>query len=205
MPLGRGGGAAYPETVSLYAPVSRSAEVRLRPATPDDAPMLAQWDLEPHVIACSTDDPEADIAFGGIQWREELQDQSEVSFYRIAEIARDGLWRPIGVMQIIDPHLEPTHYWGEIEPNLRAMDIWIGPKEALNRGYGTQMMTLAADEAFADPQVTAIVIDPLNSNTDAHRFYQRLGFEVIGRRMFDADDCLVHRLTRATWEGRTKP
>jgi aminoglycoside 6'-N-acetyltransferase len=107
-------------------------------------------------------------------------------------------------MQICDPHLEATHYWGEIEPNLRAMDIWIGPSDALNRGYGTQMMTLAIDEAFGDPAVTAIVIDPLNSNTEAHRFYQRLGFEVVGRRMFDEDDCLVHRLTRAAWEGRRR-
>lgn len=161
--------------------------------------MLAEWDREPHVIRCSTDDPAADIAFGGIEWRAELSDQSPVSSYRIAEV--DG--RPIGVMQLIDPHLEPTHYWGEIEPNLRAMDIWIGPKDALNRGYGAQMMTQAIDAAFADPQVAAIVIDPLNSNTDAHRFYRRLGFEVVGRRMFDEDDCLVHRLERATWEARS--
>ena len=204
MPLGRGGGAAYPETVSLYAPVSSPAEVRLRPATTDDAGLLAEWDREPHVIACSTDDPGADIAFGGIQWREELEDQSEVSFYRMAEVAADGDWRPIGVLQIIDPHREPTRYWGEIEPNLRAIDIWIGPKHALGRGFGTQMMTLALDACFAAPEVTAVVIDPLNTNTAAHRFYQRLGFEVVGRRMFDTDDCLVHRLERATWEGRTQ-
>jgi len=172
--------------------------VTLRPATPEDATILAAWDREPHVIACSTDDPDADIAFGGIEWREELADQSEVGFYRIAEAGG----RPIGVMQVIDPDLEPTHYWGEIEPNLRAIDIWIGPPDALNRGYGTQMMTLAIDQAFADPAVTAIVIDPLASNTEAHRFYQRLGFEPVGRRMFDADDCLVHRLERGRWENR---
>ena len=48
--------------------------------------------------------------------------------------------------------------------------------------------------------VEAILIDPLNSNTDAHRFYQRLGFRPIGRRLFDEDDdCLVHRLDRADW------
>lgn len=163
--------------------------------------MLAAWDLEPHVIECSTDDPDADIAFGGIEWREELAEQSAVSFYRIAEV--DG--RPIGVMQVIDPHLEPTHYWGEIEPDQRALDIWIGPKDALGRGYGTQMMTLAIDACFAATEVTAIVIDPLASNTDAHRFYRRLGFEVVGRRMFDEDDCLVHRLERAVWEGRPEP
>jgi len=184
--------------VSLYAPPSSPAEVRLRPATLDDAGLLASWDREPHVIACSTDDPDADIAFGGIEWREELADQSPVSFYRIAEV--EG--RPIGVMQVIDPHLEPTHYWGEIEPNLRALDIWIGPKEALGHGYGTQMMTRAIDDCFAAPGVTAIVIDPLASNADAHRFYQRLGFKPVGRRMFDEDDCLVHRLSRETWEAR---
>ncbi|MDQ3124854.1 MAG: acetyltransferase [Pseudomonadota bacterium] len=186
--------------MSLYAPVTSPAEVRLRPAALDDADLLAEWDREPHVIACSTDDPEADIAFGGIQWREELADQSGVSFYCIAEA--DG--RPVGVLQIIDPHLEPTHYWGEIEPNLRAIDIWIGPKDALGRGYGTQMMTLALDACFAAPEVTAVVIDPLNSNKEAHRFYQRMGFAVVGRRMFDADDCLVHRLSRETWDGRRR-
>jgi aminoglycoside 6'-N-acetyltransferase len=180
--------------------LSPPPSVRLRPATLDDAALLAEWDREPHVIECSTDDPQADIAFGGIPWEEELADPSALSFYRIAEI--EG--RPIGVMQIIDPHLEPTHYWGEIEPNLRAIDVWIGPKDALNRGYGTQMMTLAIDDCFSAPGVTAIVIDPLNSNTAAHRFYQRLGFRVVGRRMFDADDCLVHRLERATWEARVR-
>ncbi|HYC75106.1 GNAT family N-acetyltransferase [Brevundimonas sp.] len=184
--------------MSLYSPLSGSSDLRLRPATVEDADLLASWDREPHVIACSTDDPDADIAFGGIEWREELADQSEVGFYRIAEVKG----RPIGVMQICDPHLEPTHYWGDIEPNLRAIDIWIGPADALNRGYGTQMMTLALDDCFSDPAVTAIVIDPLASNTDAHRFYRRLGFEPVGRRLFDADDCLVHRLERERWETR---
>jgi aminoglycoside 6'-N-acetyltransferase len=174
-------------------------QVRLRPATLADAPTLEAWDREPHVIACSSDRPDLEVAFDGIVWREELADQSEVSFYRIAEV--DG--RPIGVLQVIDPHREPTHYWGDIEPNLRAIDIWIGPKDALGHGHGTRMMTLAINDCFADPAVTAIVIDPLASNTDAHRFYQRLGFEPVGRRMFGEDDCLVHRLERATWEARS--
>lgn len=173
-------------------------QVRLRPATLADVPTLQAWDREPHVIACSSDRPDLEIAFDGIDWPEELTASSEVSFYQIAEV--DG--RPIGVMQVIDPHLEPTHYWGEIEPNLRAMDIWIGPRDALNQGYGTQMMTQAIDAAFADPKVAAIVIDPLNSNADAHRFYHRLGFKDVGRRMFDEDDCLVMRLDRADWDRR---
>ncbi len=173
--------------------------VTLRRAEPEDAELLARWDREPHVIACTTDDPEAEVAFAGAVWTEEIATSSEHSFYLIAEV--DGL--PIGAMQLIDPHLEPTHYWGEIEPDLRALDIWIGEVDALSRGYGTQMMTQALDMCFADPAVTAVVIDPLNSNPDAHRFYQRLGFVPIARRLFNGeDDCLVHRLTRDAWRGR---
>ena len=50
--------------------------------------------------------------------------------------------------------------------------------------------------------MTAILIDPLVSNTRSHRFYQRLGFAPIERRSFGQDDCLVHRLDRAVWMSR---
>lgn len=180
------------------SPIS-GPQLRLRPATAADVSLLASWDRQPHVIACVTDDPEATTAFEGADWAEELASQSEVFRYFIAEV--DG--RPIGAMLDIDPALEPNHYWGEIEPGLRALDIWIGEADALNRGHGTRMMTLAIDACFARPEVQAIVIDPLNSNADAHRFYRRLGFRPEGRRLFNGtDDCLVHRLARADWEAR---
>lgn len=169
--------------------------VSLRPARLADAALLEAWDLEPHVIACTTDDPNATVAFDGMDWAEELRRPTPHFQHLIAEA--EG--RPIGAMLIIDPHLEPTHYWGDIEAGLRAIDIWIGPPEALNRGFGSEMMRQALARCFADPAVTAIVIDPLNSNVAAHRFYRRLGFEAVGRRMFGDDDCLVHRLSRERW------
>lgn len=173
--------------------------VRLRPAVPADAALLHAWDREPHVIRAVTDDPTAEEAFIDAEWEQEISDQSSVSFFLIGE--ENG--RPVGAMQVIDPHLEPTHYWGQIEPNLRALDIWLGAADALGRGVGTAMMTQAIDTCFSDGEVTAIVIDPLASNTDAHRFYQRLGFRPVGRRMFGTDDCLVHRLERSAWETRS--
>ena len=176
-----------------------SAALRLRPAVAADAPVLAAWDEQPHVIACVTDDPEAETAFQGADWGEELAAQSDVFQYFIAGL--DG--RPIGAMLDIDPAREPYGYWGDVGPGLRALDIWIGEADALGQGHGTRMMTLALDACFARPEVEAVLIDPLNSNTDAHRFYQRLGFRPEGRRLFnDEDDCLVHRLTRADWAAR---
>lgn len=168
----------------------------LRPATIEDVPHLERWDREPHVIAATSDDPDADVAFEDAEWVEEISGADPASAYFIADL--DG--RPIGAMQVIDPALERTHYWGkDCPPNLRAMDIWIGEADCLDQGYGTNMMTIAINRAIADPRVEAIVIDPLNSNTDAHRFYQRLGFRPTGRRLFEDDDCLVHRLDRADW------
>jgi len=168
----------------------------IRVATQADVPTLARWDEEPSVIACTTDDPNAAQAFPGAVWPDEIAATSDLTCYYIAEL--DG--RPIGAMQVIDPHREPTHYWEKIEPNLRAIDIWIGAAADRNKGYGALMMGAVIDACFADVDVAAIIIDPLNSNTDAHRFYRRLGFKPIARRIFnDEDDCLVHRLDRAEW------
>ncbi len=167
----------------------------LRTATLADVPHLERWDRQPHVISATTDDPDADCAFEDVCWPDEIADQDEHSEYLIAEL--DG--HPIGAMQIIDPHLERTHYWGSIRANLRAIDIWIGEPDFLGKGHGETMMRLAFARCFADPVVEAIVIDPLASNVRAHRFYRRLGFKPLGRRTFDEDDCLVHELKREDW------
>ena len=172
--------------------------VTLRRAAPDDVVWFDLWDTDSDVIACSSDDPAATVAFADTDWAVELAAQDEYSEYFVAEL--DG--RPIGAMQICDPHREPTHYWGDIEPNLRAIDIWIGTGADRGQGYGTAMMRLALEISFADSRVTGIVIDPLASNTRAHRFYERLGFEPTGRRRFGDDDCLVHELTREGWRNR---
>lgn len=174
-----------------------SQRLVLRVGVQSDVPTLDRWDSEPSVIACTTDDPEAEQAFQDAVWSDEIAANSDVTCYYIAEL--DG--RPIGAMQVIDPHREPTHYWGEIEPGLRAIDIWIGAPEDRNRGHGAAMMRAAIERCFDDPDVTAIVIDPLNSNTDAHRFYQRLGFRPVGVRRFGDDVCLVHRLERNAWRS----
>jgi aminoglycoside 6'-N-acetyltransferase len=162
--------------------------MRLRPARPSDLDLLLYWDSKPHVIAATGDD-------GPFDWNAELPRQPEWRELLIAEA--EG--RPIGVLQIIDPAEEETHYWGEVEPHLRAIDIWIGEEADLGRGYGTTMMRLALERCFAEASVNAVLIDPLASNERAHRFYERLGFKRIERRRFGPDDCYVYRLDRQVW------
>ena len=161
--------------------------VNLRRATPDDAALLRRWDEEPEVTAS---DPNDDWEWGvelarDHDWREQL----------IAEV--EG--RPIGFIQIIDPACEDSRYWGDVPADLRAIDIWIGEAADRNKGHGTRMMHLALGRCFADVAVSAVLIDPLASNTRAHRFYERLGFKVVGPRRFGDDHCLVYRLARADY------
>jgi aminoglycoside 6'-N-acetyltransferase len=165
--------------------------MKLRKATLADLPLLRHWDSKAHVIAATGADEPYD-------WANELPRDVPWREFLIAEI--DDV--PIGILQIIDPADEESHYWGEIERNLRAIDIWIGEEADLGRGYGTGMMMLALDRCFVDPAVKAVLIDPLASNVRAHRFYERLGFAVVERRTFGVDDCLVYRLMRDDWRRR---
>lgn len=154
----------------------------------DDIPILLHWDEQPHVIAASPNEE--------YDWEEDLQEKP----WRDTVIAElDG--RPIGIIQIIDPALEETHYWGDCPENLRAMDIWIGEASDLGKGYGTVMMHLALERCFSDPKVTAVWIDPLETNEGAIRFYYRIGFKFLERRQFEEDICLILVLDRGIWDG----
>ena len=161
--------------------------VSLRNATEVDIPLLRYWDKQPHIIES---DPNDDWDWENqlrrtLDWREQL----------IAEVAG----RPVGFIEIIVPDQDDEHYWGDCEPNLRAIDIWIGEESDLGQGIGTKMMNLALKRCFDDPSTTAVLVDPLDSNVRAQRFYGRFGFHIIERRWFGLDYCTVMRLERRDW------
>jgi aminoglycoside 6'-N-acetyltransferase len=160
----------------------------LRAAEPADLALLQHWDEQPHVAASDPD--------GDWYWETELQRAPDWREQLIAEL--EG--RAIGFVQIIDPAREDSHYWGDVAPDLRAIDIWIGAAADLGRGYGTAIMRLALARCFATERVSAVLIDPLAANVRAHRFYERMGFRFVERRSFGDDDCFVYRLDRAEWQ-----
>lgn len=161
-----------------------------RPAVPADAPLLRRWDEDPAVVASDPND----------DWRWEIELAENPDWREQFIVEADG--HAAGFLQLIDPAREESRYWGNVSLGLRAIDLWIGEAEFRNRGIGTRMMQFALDRCFADPSVTAVLIDPLASNSAALRFYGRLGFIPVERRRFGLDDCLVHRLDRDTWAKR---
>lgn len=169
---------------------NKKGTIEFRLAKIDDLHLLEFWDEQPHVIACDPDDD--------WNWSIELQRFPAWRVQLVAEL--DGT--PIGFVQIIDPTEEETHYWGKVPKNLRAIDIWIGEKKYLGKGYGTIMMNMALDRCFSESKVTAILIDPLETNTAAIRFYKRMGFHYIETRDFEGSTCVVMGLNRKDWKTR---
>jgi len=161
--------------------------LNFRLAGPEDIPMLNEWNEKQHVKDAFGRDEMYD-------WEYELSGDRDSEEILIAEADS----RPIGVVIIGDPAQE-THYWGDIEPNLRAIDIWIGDESELGRGYGTQMMQLALKRCFRTADVRAVILDTLIRNTRSHQFYERFGFRQIDRRTFESEECFIYRLDRDDW------
>lgn len=163
--------------------------IRLREANIDDLELLKYWDKQEHVIASDPND--------NWNWKYELGRRPKWREQLIAEYNE----RPIGFLQIIDPAEEESHYWGNIENHKRAIDIWIGEKKDLGKGYGTQMMKIAIERCFANHDVNEILIDPLASNIRAIKFYKRIGFQFLEKREFGEDNCAVYTLKRNEWNS----
>ena len=161
--------------------------ITIRNAGIGDVELLLKWDQNQHVI-------DADPA-GDWQWDQELKRDPEWREQLIAE--KDG--QPIAFVQIIDPANEESHYWGQIGVGKRAIDIWIGEKENLGKGFGTQIMELVLRRCFEIGAVTEVLIDPFATNHRAINFYKRLGFKFVEDRIFDGDECEIFSLKKGDW------
>ena len=159
--------------------------IHLRQATIDDISFLKKWDEDVDVWTSGGEDDSFD-------WETEVPRKVEWRELLVAEL--NG--RPIGFIQIIDAAEEESHYWGDVNAGAMAIDIWIGAGADRNRGFGSQVMELVAERCFARSSATAILVDPLESNDRACRFYERLGFKYVETRLFGNDTCRVYRLSR---------
>ena len=153
----------------------------------EDVALLAQWD----------DDPDVHAAIGGrgsdwYDWPVELG--RDVPWRELLIAEEDG--RAVGFMQLADAAGEESHYWGDVAPGTWSLDIWIGAPDDRGRGLGAEMMQTAMQRIFEHHGATTIVIDPRSDNTRAIAFYGRLGFEQIGIRQFDDDECVVMQFLR---------
>ncbi|MCC2605554.1 GNAT family N-acetyltransferase [Planctobacterium marinum] len=162
--------------------------MQLRPASIADLEVLQWWHQQAHVVDAGSD--------AHYNWQKELQRKPQWREQLMAE--EDG--QPIGFLQIYDPYDDEAQRWGNVSRRLRAIDIWIGEAENLNKGYGTQMMQLAMALCFANPDVHALLVDPIANNIKAQRFYARLGFKFVESKKIQGESCYVLKIRRDQYE-----
>ena len=141
-----------------------SSGITLRPATLSDVPTLAAWDREPHVIACSNDDPDADVAFGS-DWAEEVTNSAYELTYLIAEV--DG--RPVGAMAVCDPDTGMHHLFRDHLPTQVFAPV-PGPVFGApwTEDHGAELTRLV--EAHSD-ELAAVIVEPVVQGAGGMRFH----------------------------------
>ena len=158
-------------------------------ATSDDATMLSAWDEAPHM----------QIARGKSDWWNWTDELSQSDLWREMLIVKHKDLA-FGFLQIMNAGKDPDNYWDGLDDTHMAIDMWIGEKAFLWRGFGSQMMQFALKRAFEDPRITTIWIDPLAQNLDAITFYQKHGFQPVETRFMDGDMLHIHAISKQGWE-----
>ncbi|MBP5856985.1 GNAT family N-acetyltransferase [Marivibrio halodurans] len=163
----------------------------LRPAKPDDLPLLRAWDNAPHVIA----------AFGAadrFDWHALMAEPRTTRELLIGEASG----RPIGAAILADPMRTDPERWHAHGAGRRLVDLWVGPEADLGQGFGRGMMRLALARAFALGRVRAVIGAPLARNIRARGFLYDLGFGEFGRLPDREGVRILYEMPRARWARR---
>ena len=154
--------------------------------TKADLPLLAQWLAGPHLRPYWGTAPD-ELA----HMRNNLTNPL-ISQYIVSRSAT-----PIAYLQSYLCHSFNAPQYHDQPDTARAVDLFIGPPDALNHGHGSALL-----RHYAQRQKTcgtpALLIDPDPSNERAVRSYRRAGFIEIGLRQdAEANPVLVMSLPTA--------
>jgi RimJ/RimL family protein N-acetyltransferase len=168
-------------------------DLRFRPMTRDDLPLVHDWHQRPHVVRWWT-------------VRKTLEEVEEHYLPTIEGMEPTDHYvallddEPIGMIQAYQASDYPD--WAAlvgVGGGVAGVDLFIGDEAATGRGIGTEMLRRFVDEiVFADPATTACVADPDVRNLASMRAFEKAGFRVV-REFIDPEDGQMHALV---WRDR---
>lgn len=152
--------------------MSGETEVVFRPLLTADLPLLARWFNASHARRWfgngrSADDIAAEyvpVIDGAVPIR---------AF--VVVVGR----RPVGMVEWVRMGDFPDFQraYGVEDPNTANCDVLVGEPDLVGRGFGPRMVRAFLERVvFADPRVSACVIDPEPDNAIAIRAYEKVGF-----------------------------
>lgn len=153
-----------------------TANVRLRPATDNDWPMIRRWLAQPEVIRWwgpkATTEAEVMLAMGTPQ-----------ALCRIIE-ARDEAaggtgarsWASVGYAHALDAGLMGGPMPPELPVGAWEIDLFVASPAHRGRGVGAQGIELIRDEVFGTTLALAVCVFVGVGNEKAVRAYEQAGF-----------------------------
>lgn len=152
-------------------------QITFKEFTLEDVPLYYRWAEEEHV---------KNVWFlDGYQPKEYILKKIEGNGmeYPFLILANN---QPIGFIQYWDVHArdliekEKHDYFTGSAPGTYGIDIFIGEKSFLDKGYGTEILLGFTKLLFDKYGAKRIVVDPSTENKRALRCYEKAGFKFAG-------------------------
>lgn len=107
--------------------------------------------------------------------------------------------KPIGLLEIIDPHQDETHYWGIMPKGQRAINFYLA--EAAHRGaqFQTPLLHLALWQCFKEDGVNTVWSEPPTDDFAALQLFEHLGFQAVDERKVEGKLHQIFQIQRADW------
>lgn len=171
------------------------------PVTRGDYPLISSWLRQPHVQRWWCDDPAPEAVeaeYGGVI------DGTEPAQVFIAH--RCG--RPVGLVQCFALAAYPQYAgeiarWTDVPPQAWSLDYFLGDPDALQRGWGTELVGQLTESIWSHTREAAAVIVPVHADNRASwRVLERNGYRRVARGEFEPDNPVdtpehfVYRLDR---------
>lgn len=149
----------------------KSSTISFKPLQEDDLELLCKWLDKPHIKEWWNDGLNHDEIKD--KYRKRIGDTIVVSFI----VYLDS--KPIGFIQYYHANKVRDGWWSEEVEGTIGIDQFIGEKDLINRGIGTEMIRAFVDHLFCNLNAKKIITDVDPKNRRAIRCYEKVGFEFV--------------------------
>ncbi|MGL4727502.1 MAG: GNAT family N-acetyltransferase [Bosea sp. (in: a-proteobacteria)] len=173
----------------------------LHPFTPVDIGLVEQWLAEPHLARFWLTGP-GDHATKLERHRSRFIEAMEIAWLApfTLRLRDDGGTdsEPQRIGAVFLRHVNAMPYWRShaIARETIGIDLFIGEAGLMGRGHGKRAIRLAAQAAFSDQEVKALMADPDPRNQSAIAAFKAAGFEDSGHAVTPAGAVSILKLPR---------
>ena len=107
--------------------------------------------------------------------------------------------KPIGLIEIIDPQQEESHYWGIMPKDQRAINFYLAETTHRHAEFQAPLLHLALWQCFKEDGVNTVWSEPPTDDYAALQLFEHLGFKPVDERKVEGKIHQIFQIQRADW------